>query len=103
MGTCGCIATGRVNNILCLSSAPAFHQVTDAVQALVVRCPSLESVSLMCYSKVTDVGVQALAEHLPGLESANLWWCARTQPQCTESIVFVTNSNWGGKNERLEK
>ena len=36
--------------------------MTDAgVQALAERCPSLESVNLMCCSKVTDAGVQAPA------------------------------------------
>jgi len=57
---------------LCLSSAPAVHQVTDAVQALADRCPSPKSVNLMCCSKVTDAGVQALAERCPSPESVNL-------------------------------
>ncbi len=61
--------------------------MTDAgVQALADRCPSLESVNLMCCSKVTDAGVQALAKYCPSLESANLWWCVRALYQCTESL-----------------
>ena len=52
--------------------------MTDAgVQALAKRCPSLESVNLMCCSKVTDAGVQALAERCPSLESVNLMCCSK--------------------------
>ena len=62
-----------------MSSAPAVHQVTDAVQALAERCPSHESVNLMCCSKVSDAEVQALARHYPSLESVGLLLvCART-------------------------
>ena len=64
--------------------------MTDAgVQALAERCPSLESVNLMCCSKVTDAGVHPLAKRCPSLESVSLWWCARALLQCTESLSVL--------------
>ena len=53
---------------VCLASC---SEVTDAVQALAEVCPDLEPVDLWRCSEVTEAGVQALAERLPGLKSVH--------------------------------
>ena len=79
-------------------------EATDAaVIAMVPKFHNPNSVNLAGCFKVTDTEVKVLAERRPGLESVDLWWCARTLFQCTVSLVFAANSLWGGENERLGK
>ena len=54
-------------------------EATDAAVIVIAsKFRNLNSVNPASCSKVTDAGKQALARHCPGLESVDLWWCART-------------------------